>query len=292
MPGAPTRRRGGPGRSRGRDCHLETTAPSAVRCIAREWSPQGERAIGLAHFGIDRGCYGVREAQEAIMLRMNGKPGAATGTRWRGAIDRSTRVAGLSLIGLWMSLRWGVGAVSALPIGYFALGDSVAAGHGLADDGTTCHRSMLAYPWGLFGRLQETFVVQQFDLLACSGTTTGTLDRQVSEVLSRLSAHPTLLTLTVGANDFGWSDVFALARHLCTPDDKAFHAWVEGTAQTVEDNLVGQLSRLRAYPQVEVILTDYYNPTNASGAFWKRVHPECLFVDVYDRSAEVVNALN
>ncbi len=61
--------------------------------------------------------------------------------------------------------------------------------------------------------------MHQFDLLACSGTTTETLAGQVSEVLSRLAVHPTLITLTVGANDFGWSDVSAFAQHLCTPDD-------------------------------------------------------------------------
>jgi len=185
-----------------------------------------------------------------------------------------------------------VGVGIALPIDYFALGDSVASGYGLADDETTCHQSMLAYPWQLYARLQETFVVQQFDLLACSGTTTETLDRQVSDVLSRLTVHPTLVTLTVGANDFGWSDVFTFAQHLCTPDDQTFHAWVEGITRTVEDHLVGQLSRLLAYPQVEVILTDYYNPTNVSGAFWKGVRPQCVFVDVYDRSEAVARALN
>jgi lysophospholipase L1-like esterase len=151
---------------------------------------------------------------------------------------------------------------------------------------------MLAYPWQLFARLQEAFSVDQFDLLACSGTTTETLERQVSELVGRLSAHPTLLTLTVGANDFGWSDVFAFAEHLCTPDDQTFHAWLEGITQTVEDQLVEQLSRVLAYPQVEVILTEYYNPTNASGAFWRRVRPQCVFVDVYDRSEAVADALN
>gem|GEM_PF-2015331 len=223
------------------------------------------------------------------------KPGAVTGAQCKGARGRRrwvARVAWLSLLGLWGSLGWGPGAVSALPIDYFALGDSVASGYGLADDETACHQSMLAYPWQLYARLQETFVVHQFDLLACSGTTTGTLDQQVSELLSRLSAHPTLLTLTVGANDFGWSDLFAFAQHLCTPDDDAFQAWVEGIAQTVEDNLVRQLGRVLAYPQVEVILTDYYNPTNTSGAFWKGVRPQCVFVDVYDRSEDVGQALN
>jgi lysophospholipase L1-like esterase len=223
------------------------------------------------------------------------KPGAVTDVRWTGARGRRRRMARaalLSLLGLWGSLGWGRGIGIALPIDYFALGDSVASGYGLADDETTCRQSMFAYPWQLYARLQETFVVQQFDLLACSGTTTETLERQVSEVLSRLSPHPTLLTLTVGANDFGWSDVFAFAQHLCILDDSVFHAWIEGIARPLEDRLVGQLVRVLAYPQVEVILTDYYNPTNVSGAFWKGVHPQCVFVDVYDRSEEVARALN
>jgi lysophospholipase L1-like esterase len=218
-----------------------------------------------------------------------------TGRRGKGAIGRRNWVAHaawLSLIALWLILGWAPGAVSALPIDYFALGDSLASGYGLADDGTTCRQSVHAYPWQVLAQLQEAFVVQQFALLACSGTTTETLDRQVSEVISRLSARPTLVTLTVGANDFGWSDVLTFAQRLCTPDDNAFHAWIEGITQTVEDNLVGQLDRLLAYPQVEVILTDYYNPTNVSGAFWRRVHPQCLFIDVYGRSEQVAHALN
>lgn len=104
------------------------------------------------------------------------------------------------------------------------MGDSVASGRGLDDDETVCRQSRLAYPWLVVERLQEAFVVQQFDLLACSGATTATLEQQVSEVLSRLSVQPTLLTLTVGANDFGWSDVFTFAQRLCTPSDEAFRA--------------------------------------------------------------------
>jgi lysophospholipase L1-like esterase len=229
------------------------------------------------------------------MPHWDAKPQAITSVRWKGAMGRrswGTCVALLSLIGFWGSLGSTPGAVSALPIDYFALGDSVASGLGLADDETACRQSMLAYPWLLYERLQETFVVQQFNHLACSGTTTGSLDRQVSEVLSRLSAHPTLLTLTVGANDFGWSNVFAFAQNLCTPEDEVFDVWIEGVAQMVEDNLVGQLGRLLAYPQVEVILTDYYNPTNTSGAFWERVHPRCLFINVHDRSEDIVHVLN
>src|SRR5262245_31214489 len=166
-------------------------------------------------------------------------------------MDRASRLkrwAVVNVLALWGVLGWGAVAVSALPIDYFALGDSVASGYGLTDDETACHQSMLAYPWPLYPQLQKTVALPQFDLLACSGTTTGTLDGQVSEVLSRLSAHPTLITLTVGANDFCWSDVFAFAQHLCTPEDQEFHTWVEGITRTVEDQLVGQLSCMLVYP--------------------------------------------
>jgi lysophospholipase L1-like esterase len=228
------------------------------------------------------------------MRHGDAKPGAVTGVRWKGVRGHRrwvARVALLCLLGLWGSLGWGRGVAIALPIDYFALGDSVASGYGLADDETTCRQSMLAYPWQLYARLQEACIVHQFALLACSGTTTETLEGQVSEVLSRLSPHPTLLTLTVGANDFGWSDVSAFAQHLCTPDDQTFHAWLAGITRTVEDHLVWQLSRVLGYPQVEVILTDYYNPTNVSGAFWKGVRPQCVFVEVYARSEAVARAL-
>jgi hypothetical protein len=110
------------------------------------------------------------------MQHGDAKLSAVTGVRWKDAMGGRrwvVRIEWLSLIGLWGSLPWGPGAVSALPIDYFALGDSVASGYGLADDETACHQSMLAYPWQLYARLQETFVVHQFDLLACSGTTTG-----------------------------------------------------------------------------------------------------------------------
>jgi lysophospholipase L1-like esterase len=215
--------------------------------------------------------------------------------RWMGALHHRRRMGRWALAsvlvlgGVW---GWGVVSVPALPIEYFALGDSVASGYGLADDETACRQSTQAYPWRVVERLSATMVVQRFELLACKGATTVTLDQQMSEVLSRLSGHPTLLTLTIGANDFGWAEVFTFAQRLCTPNDEDFHTWLGGVAQTVEDNLVGQLSRVLVYPQVEVILTDYYNPTNASGAFWERLHPRCLLVDVYDRSERVVGALN
>ncbi len=75
------------------------------------------------------------------------QPGAVIGARGNGAVCRRrwvARVALLSLLGLWGSLGWGRGVGIALPIDYFALGDSVASGYGLGDDETLCRQSMLA----------------------------------------------------------------------------------------------------------------------------------------------------
>jgi lysophospholipase L1-like esterase len=229
------------------------------------------------------------------MRQMVGVEWNATGVMWTHAVGQPSRPARLmlaGLLGLCGVLGLAVVAAPALPIEYFALGDSVASGHGLADDETACRQSPHAYPWRVLEHLQAAFDVQRFELLACSGTTTATLDRQVSEILGLLSERPTLITLTVGANDFGWPDLFPFARHLCARDEDTFHDWVNGITRTIEDNLVVQLGRLSVYPNAEVILTDYYNPTNTSGAFWELVNPRCLFVNVYQRTESLVHTLN
>ena len=58
-------------------------------------------------------------------------------------------------------------AVSALPIEYFAVGDSVASGYGLGDDATACRQSMLAYPWLVCEQLKRP--------LSCHSSISGVL---------------------------------------------------------------------------------------------------------------------
>ena len=68
------------------------------------------------------------------MRHGDAKAGAVTGVRWKSARGRRrwvARAALLSLLGLGGSLGWGRGVAIALPIDYFALGDSVASGYGL-----------------------------------------------------------------------------------------------------------------------------------------------------------------
>lgn len=96
-----------------------------------------------------------------------------------------------------------VPAFAASGANYVALGDSYASGVGTDDyinDGTSCDRSPEGYP-GLWASAHGT---ASFDLAACSGAkTTDVLSNQ----LGGLSAATTLVSITIGGNDAGFSTV-------------------------------------------------------------------------------------
>ncbi len=110
---------------------------------------------------------------------------------------------------------------------YAALGDSYAAGYGLAQrfelPGTTaelCARSSMAYPVRLDGNQADS---PGFDFAACSGAiTTDVLAQQALDATgdvapaqdTGLSAGTDVVTLTIGGNDIGFGDA---ARCLQTP---------------------------------------------------------------------------
>ncbi|MFS8096341.1 SGNH/GDSL hydrolase family protein [Lentzea alba] len=92
---------------------------------------------------------------------------------------------------------------SAAPVNYVALGDSYASGLGTGSyDGSSgsCKRGPLAYPalWA------AATAPASFKSVACSGArTSDVLNGQVAA----LSASTTLVTLQVGGNDAGFTDV-------------------------------------------------------------------------------------
>jgi lysophospholipase L1-like esterase len=107
--------------------------------------------------------------------------------------------------------------VAVTPSGsYVALGDSVAAGVGLKtdSDSSACDRTNQAYP-----NLVASALNYKLANLACSGATlpAGVLGQQdVNQLkakpqLDQLFARtkPSLITMTIGANDAGWTAVFA-----------------------------------------------------------------------------------
>ncbi|WP_344775253.1 SGNH/GDSL hydrolase family protein [Nocardioides panacisoli] len=85
---------------------------------------------------------------------------------------------------------------------YVALGDSYSSGVGTRSyisDGTSCQRSTYAYPY---------LVAQQkgyaLNFQACSGATTSTV---TNNQLGALSSTTSYVTISVGGNDAGFSDV-------------------------------------------------------------------------------------
>jgi lysophospholipase L1-like esterase len=186
-------------------------------------------------------------------------------------------------------------------IDYFALGDSIASGHGLVgDDGFPCDRSSLAYPNLVRKWLENQRHTVNFTMLACSGAVTSadtqgivgcqqnpqavadttradecqyeSLQNQVAYVLDHLSSAPALVTITAGINDAGWSDCPSLAdcvlRNWLIESDAAYQQNINDITASVKANLEQELDSLLAQPNVTVVFTDYYNPFNTGSWFF------------------------
>jgi lysophospholipase L1-like esterase len=102
-----------------------------------------------------------------------------------------------------------VTAVASLPAGatpavnYVALGDSYSSGLGAGDyisSSGSCDRSYDAYP----EQWDDTQSPASFVSVACSGATTADV---LSSQVSALSARTTLVSITIGGNDAGFSHV-------------------------------------------------------------------------------------
>jgi lysophospholipase L1-like esterase len=94
-------------------------------------------------------------------------------------------------------------AHAAAPVNYVALGDSYSSGLGAGDyisSSGSCDRSTKAYPEQWAGANSPASFVS----VACSGATTA--DVLASQV-SALSASTTLVSITIGGNDAGFSNV-------------------------------------------------------------------------------------
>jgi lysophospholipase L1-like esterase len=94
-------------------------------------------------------------------------------------------------------------ANAAAAVHYVALGDSYSSGVGAGDyisSSGSCDRSSLAYPEQWAGAHSPASFVS----VACSGATTADV---LSSQVSALSASTTLVSITIGGNDAGFSSV-------------------------------------------------------------------------------------
>ena len=170
-------------------------------------------------------------------------------------------------------------------IDYFALGDSVAAGHGLHDNKTECRQSAHAYPFHVHRELQKRYKKVNFPLepfrshfLACSGATTTEPKQQrrdltkwfhdqVKLALVRISDRPTLVSITIGAIDFGWSDLgFWASTYYDT--DVEYVTKIEDITKKVKQSVKDEVRRLLSKRNVAVVITQYYNPMNSTSLFY------------------------
>jgi lysophospholipase L1-like esterase len=173
-------------------------------------------------------------------------------------------------------------------IDYFALGDSIASGHGLKDKGGHCRQSDKAYPYQVRDYLGLQFKVNfppEYHL-ACSGATAREpspevlkqqhrfkwFKNQVIEVLNHLNKNKqqgierrTLVSITIGANDFDFAPTpagFELYWRALTGHDDEFLDWVSVRRDRTEKALMemDELNTLLSYPNVAVVFTRYHNP--------------------------------
>src|SRR6202158_5098056 len=108
-----------------------------------------------------------------------------------------------SSAGLFAAVAAPPAAEAASSVRYVALGDSYSSGLGAGDyisSSGSCDRSTRAYreQWA------DTNAPASFVSVACSGATTADV---LSSQVSALSASTTLVSITIGGNDAGFSSV-------------------------------------------------------------------------------------
>jgi len=173
-------------------------------------------------------------------------------------VSRSHRIVLSLLAGLAATLLAVVGLPSAAHAAgpsYVALGDSYSSGVGTRtyiSDGSSCKRSTYAYPYLVAKQKGYTLNFQ-----ACSGATTATV---TSGQLAALSSTTKYVTISVGGNDAGFTDVItecALPGWMSNCDGKI------DTAQSfINNTLPGKLNTLYSSirskaPNAKVVVVGY-----------------------------------
>ena len=144
---------------------------------------------------------------------------------------------------------------SASSVNYVALGDSYSSGVGAGSyisSSGDCDRSTNAYPY-LWASANSP---ASFAFAACSGATTDTVE---SGQLSSLSSSTNLVSITVGGNDVGFSDIMTTC---VLGSTSSCVAAVNEAEQKAEDELPAKLDTLyndihADAPNARVVVLDY-----------------------------------
>jgi hypothetical protein len=201
-------------------------------------------------------------------------------------------------------------------VSYIALGDSIASGHGLIDDGTACRRSAKSYPYKVRDQLSDAYSLDEFYHYACSGATAkydrttirntgedykyfGNQVRQANWVIFAFipNNEKVIVSISIGANDFNWTNRDNFINQLYIKRERKYRAWVDSTAASVGKELKTQINSLLENPNVYVVINEIYNPMNTQSVFFKSPYSGlcgvgALTVDCYGRVDYAVQKLN
>ena len=146
----------------------------------------------------------------------------------------------------------GTPAHAASSVHYVALGDSYASGVGAGSESGSCSQSPNAYP-ALWAAANSP---ASFTFAACSGAKTSDV---ISTQLSALSSATTLVSVTIGGNDVGFTSIMETCVLESTSSCESAVSAAEQYAQTIlPGNLNTMLSDIRSHaPSAKIIVVDY-----------------------------------
>jgi lysophospholipase L1-like esterase len=167
----------------------------------------------------------------------------------------------------------GTPAKAASSVNYVALGDSYSSGVGAGNESGSCDQSPNAYG-PLWAAANDP---ASFTFEACSGGTTSSV---ISSQLSALKPSTTLVSITIGGNDTGFSSVM----ETCVLESTSSCESAVSAAETYANNtLPGNLETLFAdikadAPNAKVVVLDYPD-------FYDLSVPVCVGLSAADHQA-------
>ncbi len=170
---------------------------------------------------------------------------------------RPSRMLAIGVTALTVGLAAGITgtaipAQAASAVNYVALGDSYSSGVGAGSVSGSCGRSPNAYP-ALWATANSP---ASFTFAACSGATTSDV---IGGQLSSLSSSTTLVSITIGGNDVGFSSIM----ETCVLEStSSCESAVSAAEQYANDTLPGRLNTtlagIRSHaPNAKIVVLDY-----------------------------------